>query len=411
VNDAPRGIGTRAPLDGVRVLAIEQFGAGPWASLHLVALGAEVIKIEDPGVGGDVGRYVVPFQDGESSLFFETFNGGKRSVSLDLRQAASRTVLEDLAANSDVVFCNLRGDLPARLGLDYRALSPTNPRLVCCSLSGFGATGPRAAQGSYDYAIQGHAGWMSLTGEPDGPPAKSGLSLVDFSAGYAAVIAILAGLRDAERTGRGGDCDVSLFEVALSMNTYVATWSLSKDHVPTRMGHSAHPSLVPFQAFRAKDDWIVICCPKETLFRRLCSVLDLEWMLADPRFVSFGARAAHREVCVTVLNERLAERPAAEWLALLEEAGVPCGPVNRVPDAFRDPQAIARGVVSEYDHPVLGAVRTVRPAVGFDGATPDLGRGPWRGEHTRTVLREACGYSDARVDELAAAGAFGDVGA
>ena len=181
------------PLADVRVLAIEQFGAGPWATLQLADLGAEVIKIEDPASGGDVGRYVPPFQEGEDSLFFETFNRNKKSISLDLRDPAGRDRFEELVRVSDVVFSNLRGDQPAKLRLRYDDLKHLNPRIVCCSLSGFGMTGPRAAEGGYDYMMQGLAGWMALTGEPDGPPTKSGLSLVDLSGGYVAAIALAGG--------------------------------------------------------------------------------------------------------------------------------------------------------------------------------------------------------------------------
>ena len=264
------------PLDGVRVIAIEQYGAGPWATLQLADLGAEVIKIEDPASGGDVGRYVPPFQQGEDSLFFETFNRGKLSLSLDLRVEAGRAVFHDLVERSDVVFSNLRGDLARRLGLDFEALGPINPRIVCCTLSAFGTTGPRAAEPGYDYLVQGLAGWMSLTGATSEPPAKSGLSLVDLSTGYVAAICILAGLRRAEREGRGCDCDVSLFETALHQLGYVATWVATGGYVPERLDDSAHPSLVPFQCFSTADGRIVIACAKEHFWRQLCVALERE---------------------------------------------------------------------------------------------------------------------------------------
>ena len=216
------------PLADVRVLAIEQFGAGPWGTLQLADLGADVIKIEDPASRGDVGRYVPPFAEGEDSLFFETFNRNKRSISLDLRHPEARGVFEDLVRGSDVVYSNLRGDQPAKLRLTYEDLKDVNPRIVCCSLSGFGTTGPRAAQGGYDYMMQGLAGWMSLTGDPDGPPTKSGLSLVDLSGGYASAIAVLAGLWRARRDGTGCDCDVSLLDTALHELMYVGTWTASR---------------------------------------------------------------------------------------------------------------------------------------------------------------------------------------
>ena len=262
------------PLADVRVLAIEQFGAGPWGTLQLADLGADVIKIEDPASGGDVGRYVPPFQEGEDSLFFETFNRNKQSVSLDLRHPEARDVFEDLVRGSDVVYSNLRGDQPAKLRLTYDDLKDVNPRIVCCSLSGFGMTGPRAAQGGYDYMMQGLAGWMSLTGDPDGPPTKSGLSLVDLSGGYGSAIAVLAGLWRARRDGVGCDCDVSLFDTALHELMYVGTWAASRGYVPSRRRNSAHPSIVPFQNFETADGWIVVACPKEKFWTLLCGAIE-----------------------------------------------------------------------------------------------------------------------------------------
>lgn len=397
-----------APLAGVTVLAVEQFGAGPWCTLQLAALGATVVKVEDPGVGGDVGRYVVPFQEGESSLFFETFNRGKSSLSLDLRHPRAPQVLRALVARSDVVFSNLRGDLPAKLGLDYAALAEANEAIVCCSLSGFGTSGPRAALGAYDYAIQGYAGWMSVTGEPAGPPTRAGLSLVDFSAGFAAAVAILAGLHRARATGRGCDCDLSLFEVALGMTNYLSTWSLSRDWRPERIAESAHPSVVPFQLFPTGDGWIVVCCAKDALFARLCEALGLAEMAADERFATLAARREHREECVARLSERLREGATSAWLAALESAGVPCGPVNDIPTAFLDSQVAARQGIDEYEHPELGTVRSAAPPVRVGQWRSRPRRAPYRGEHTRLLLRDLAGLSDPEIDELAAAGVFGD---
>ena len=387
---------TKPPLEGIRVLAVEQYGAGPWATLQLAALGADVIKIEDPGSGGDVGRYVPPFQDGEDSLFFESFNSGKRSVSLDLRGDAGRKAFADLVGVCDVLLSNVRGDHVERLGLRYEDVREINPGIVCCSITGFGRTGPRRAQGAYDYSIQGFAGWMSVTGAPDGPPTRAGLSLVDVSAGYVAALAVSAALVRRSSTGVGGDADISLFETALAMDMYVATWVLSRGYQPTRLADSAHPSIVPFQSFATGDGWIMVCCPKESLFRRLAAAIGLPDMADDPRFATFEARRAHREECTEQIGGRLREKSTDEWLAVLEAAGVPCGPVNDIRAAFDDPQAVAREVVSEYEHPTLGAVRTPRPAVRMD-ATAELGRAPYRGEHTEEVLRSLCGYDDAAI--------------
>jgi crotonobetainyl-CoA:carnitine CoA-transferase CaiB-like acyl-CoA transferase len=396
-----------APLAGVTVLAVEQYGAGPWATLQLADLGADVIKIEDPAAGGDVGRYVPPYQTGEDSLFFETFNRGKRSVSLDLRHPRGRAVFEDLVRRVDAVFSNLRGDQPARLGLTYAALAPVNPAIVCCSLSGFGQTGPRAAEGGYDYVMQGLAGWMSLTGEPDAPPTKSGLSLVDLSGGYVAALAILAGLWRARRDGVGCDCDLSLFETALAELMYVGTWVASRDHAPRRMAQSAHPSMAPFQNFPTADGWIVVAAPKQNLWQALCRAIDRPALADDPRFVDFAARDRHRADLVVLLNDLFRSQPSAVWLARLRAAGVPCGPVNDVATALADPQAIARDAVVAYDHPALGTVRQVASPLRLDDAPVPARRAPFRGEHTDQVVADLCGYTPAQIDELRRAGAFG----
>ena len=393
------------PLAGIRVVAVEQYGAGPWATLQLAALGADVIKIEDPAHRGDVARYVGPFQEGEDSLFFESFNGGKRSVSLDLRHERGREVFHDLLHAADVLLANVRGDLVTRLGLAYADLREVNPRLVCCSITGFGRTGPRAAQGAYDYTIQGFAGWMSLTGEPGTPPTRTGLSLVDVSAGYVAALAITAALVRRATTGEGGDADISLFETALAMDMYMATWVLSRGFVPDRMARSAHPSIVPFQSYRTGDGWIVVCCPKEGLFRRFAAAIGLDEMPGDPRFATFAARREHRGECTDAIEARLRSDTTAAWMERLEAAGVPCGPVNDLAGAFADPQAQARGVVSEYEHPQLGTVRVPRPAV--RGGRGDLGRAPARGEHTDEVLREVCGYGEDTIAALRASAALG----
>ncbi len=395
------------PLADVRVLAIEQYGAGPWGTLQLADLGADVIKIEDPASGGDVGRYVPPFQEEEDSLFFETFNRNKRSISLDLRHAGARAVLEDLVRACDAVYSNLRGDQPARLGITYADLAHVNPTIVCCSLSGFGMTGPRAAEGGYDYIVQGLAGWMSLTGEPDGPPTKSGLSLVDLSAGYVSAIALLAGLWRARRDGVGCDCDVSLFETALAELMYLATWTASAGFRPRRMPRSAHPSIVPFQNVATADGWIVVACPKQKFWERLCEAIGRPELAADPRFADFAARDRNRGTLLPILEDAFQSRTTAEWLDALAAARVPSGPVNDVEDALADPQAAARGAIVEVEHPRFGAVRQVATPLRVSKDEKPLRRAPFRGEHTEEVLVELCAYSPARVAELAARGVFG----
>ena len=397
-------------LSDVRILAIEQYGAGPFGTMQLADLGADVIKLEDPRAGGDVSRYVPPFQEGESSLFFESFNRNKRSISLDLRNPAARPVLEDIVRNVDAVFSNLRGDQPEKLGIRFSDLRAINERVVCVSLSGFGQTGPRAAEGAYDYTVQGLAGWQSVTGDPAGPPTKSGLSLADFGGGYVAAIAILAGVVRARRDGVGADVDLSLFEVALAQLTYLSTWTASREFDPLRRADSAHQSMVPFQNFRTADGWIVIACPKESLWRRLCSAIDREDLASDARFGSFVDRNINRGALIAELTATLTTRASSDWIELLGAAGVPAAPINSVREALADPQTEARSMVVELEHPVLGTVRQLASPLRVDGVVPPAERGPLRGEHTAAVLADVCGYSAEQIDRLRAAGAFGAAG-
>jgi crotonobetainyl-CoA:carnitine CoA-transferase CaiB-like acyl-CoA transferase len=395
------------PLADVRIVAVEQFGAGPWGTLQLADLGAEVIKIEDPQSGGDVGRYVPPYQQGEDSLFFETFNRNKKSVSLDLRAPRGREVFEALVARADAVYSNLRGDQPGRLRLTYEDLRGVNPRIVCCSLSGFGMSGPRSGEAGYDYIMQAMAGWMSLTGDPDGPPTKSGLSLVDLSAGYVSALALLSGLWRARRDGVGCDCDISLYETALHELVYVGTWAASGGYTPKRMPDSAHPSIVPFQAFQTADGWITIACAKQKFWERLCEALDRQDLVRDPRFADFAGRDAHRDELLPILRGAFRGLTTDDAIALLSPSGVPHGPVYEVPEALGDPQAQARGAVVEIGHPRLGTVRQVASPLRLSGEPNPLERAPFRGEHTDEVLHDVCGYSGEEIALLRAAGTFG----
>ncbi len=396
------------PLEDVRIIAIEQFGAGPFCSVHLADLGAEVIKIEDPRTGGDVGRYIPPYQEGEDSLFFQTFNRNKRSLSLDLTVPEGRSVFEDLVKVSDVVHSNLRGDVPARLRLLYDDLKHLNPAIVCSSLSGFGMTGPRAKQPGYDYMLQGLAGWMDLTGEPDGPPTKSGLSLVDFSGGYVAAGAILAGLHAARRDGIGMDCDLSLYDVAINMLTYPATWHLTKGFEPTRTKHSAHPSLVPFQNFQTSDGWIVVGCAKEKFWHRLAEAIERPELAAADRFKTFADRRENSDELLGILDRAFLARTSEEWIDLLTEAGVPCAPIQSVGQALTDPHTEARGMLIEHDHPEFGTVRGVASAMRV-GSPGDVTyrSAPTRNEDMDYVVGDLLGYDDERIAALSEAGAFG----
>ncbi len=395
------------PLDGVRIVAIEQFGAGPYGSSHLADLGAEVIKIEDPRTGGDVGRYVPPYAEDGDSLYFETFNRGKQSMALDLTTAAGRQVFDDLVRVSDAVYSNLRGDVPGRIGITYAALCHLNPRIVCCSLSGFGMTGPRQREPGYDYVVQALSGWMDITGEPDGPPAKSGLSIVDFSAGLVATTALLAGLHAAGRDGVGMDCDVSLFDTAISMLSYPGVWYLNRGLEPERMHHSAHPSIVPFQVFQAADGWLVVACPKQKFWERLTEVIERPDLASDPRFRQLSDRQQHAGDLVAILEAIFLTRTVAEWMAPLRAAGVPSGEVQSVGAALEDPQTLARELIVEAEHPRFGTVKTIASPVRVGSERSVATRAPRLGEHTDALARRLLGYDDVRLAEAREGGAFG----
>jgi crotonobetainyl-CoA:carnitine CoA-transferase CaiB-like acyl-CoA transferase len=395
------------PLADVRILAVEQYGAGPWGTIHLADLGADVIKIEDPRTNGDVSRYVPPHQTGSDSLFFEAFNRNKRTLDLDLLSEAGRAVFLDLVRQSDAVFSNLRGDIPKKLRITYDDLKSANPRIVCCSLSGFGMSGPRHKDPAYDYILQGIAGWMSVTGEPDGPPAKSGLSVVDFAGGYVAALALMIGIHAARRDGKGMDCDTSLFDVAIGMTNYLATWNLSAGDVPKRIGHSAHPSIFPFQNFQTADGWIVIACAKQKFWERFADAIGRGDLAQNPRYADFTSRRENRTELQATIAPLILAKKSADWLAILNEAGVPCGPVNTIPEALAEPHTSARDMIVEYDHPTLGRVRSIGTPVKVGAGVPEAHRGPLRNEHAETILRDLLHYDDAKIAELTNDGAFG----
>jgi crotonobetainyl-CoA:carnitine CoA-transferase CaiB-like acyl-CoA transferase len=397
---------TRPPLDGVRILAVSQFGAGPFGTQMLADLGADIIKIEDPGVGGDSARYVPPFQGEADSPYFQSFNRGKRSVSLNLRHPDGQAVFHDLVRVSDAVFNNARGDLPDKLGLTYDLLKDINPRVVCCSLTGYGRTGPRAAEPAFDYLVQGYAGYMAVTGEPDGPPGKCGVSVIDFAGGYAAMVGLMVGLFDAQRTGVGRDVDIALLDTAVSMLSYFAVWTLNRDWIAERTASSAHQTLVPAQNFATRDGWIVIFCNKDKFWRDLVETLGAPELAEDARFRTFGDRFAHKDTLLPLLQARFATRTTEEWLDRLR-GRVPCAPVNDVRQALADPQVLARDMIVEVEHPDFGPLKEVRSPVRTEGEIRHPARAPRLGEHTDQILREILSYSDTTIARLRETGVIG----
>ncbi|MQP76610.1 CoA transferase [Stenotrophomonas sp. MYb238] len=353
------------PLKGLRILAVEQYGAGPYGSMHLADLGAEVVKIESPP-GGDVARATGPHFLGDGdSLFFQTFNLNKRSLRLDLKSAEGRAAFERLVADADAVLNNLRGDQPAKLGLDYATLSAINPKIVCAHLSAYGRDNPRAAWPGYDYLMQAEAGFMALTGEPDAPPARFGLSMVDYMTGTTMAMGLLAAVIGAMRSGVGRDVDVSLFDVALHQLSYPATWYLNAGHRTGRLPRSAHPSTVPCQVFRTADGWVMVMCMLEKFWQIFVEGIGSPAWAAEPRFADFAARRQVREELTVLIDEVLGTQPTAHWTQLF--AGrIPIAPVLDIAQALDNPYVREVDMLQEVAHP-QGTQRMLRNPIKLDG--------------------------------------------
>jgi crotonobetainyl-CoA:carnitine CoA-transferase CaiB-like acyl-CoA transferase len=387
---------TGLPLAGLKILSIEQYGAGPFGTQQLADLGADVIKVENFTDGGDIGRHVGPhfFGPGESH-FYHAFNRNKRSIALDLKAPDAREVLLALVGEVDAVFNNLRGDLPAKLGLDYAALSAVNPKIVCVHLSAYGREGSRVSWPGYDYLMQAEAGFLSVTGEPNGPPARFGLSVVDYMTGTTAVMALLAGVLDARQTGRGRDYDVCLYDVALSNLAYVGTWYLNGGTQTTRQPRSSHPSLTPSQLYRTADGWLFVMCQKEKFWEIFAALTGHPEWTEDPDFKNFAARLNNRERLNETIDHALSARTTDEWMALLG-GKVPVAPVYDVAHALDAPFATEQNRIVAFDHPEYGGVRGVASAVRVGGAELPTRAAPALGQDTDTVLR-AVGFDDERI--------------
>jgi crotonobetainyl-CoA:carnitine CoA-transferase CaiB-like acyl-CoA transferase len=395
----------RLPLEGVRVLAVEQYGAGPAGTVYLADLGAEVIKVENLREGGDVGRRVGPHFFGEGdSQFYQTFNRNKKSIALDLSRAEGREVFRDLARTADGVIDNLRGDLPAKLGLTYEALKDANPRIVCSHLSAYGREGSRAAWPGYDYLMQAEAGHMSLTGEPDGPPERYGLSVVDLMTGLAAAFALLAGITGARATGRGRDLDTSLFDLALFNLNYPGTWYLNAGTVQGREKRSAHPSLVPSQLYRTADGWIFVMCNKEKFWPLLCDALGRPEWGSDPKYATFPARLERRDEITALLDREFSRQTTAAWLEQLS-ARIPVAPVNDVKQALDNPFVAERGGVAEFRYPDGRSARLIAGPIRCAGAEAPRRAAPTLGADTDALLA-GIGYAPERIRALREAGAI-----
>jgi crotonobetainyl-CoA:carnitine CoA-transferase CaiB-like acyl-CoA transferase len=392
-SELPQGEGV---LAGIRVLDLGHFIAGPYAATILADLGADVIKIEDPDRMDDARATGPHFQEGES-VYFLSLNWGKRSLAVRMSTARGHAVMLDLARAADVILDNYKPGVMAKLGLDHEHLIDVNPRLISCSLTGFGETGSLSERPGYDYTVQALAGAMSLTGEPDGPPAKAGISYVDHSGGLTAALAICAALVERDRSGRGRHIDLGLFDTQISMLTYLAGWTLNSNARLERTAHSAHQSMVPAQNFATSDGWISVFAGHDRNWQNLTVALDDD-RLKDPAYATNAGRLAHRTQVLAHIAEDFAKLTTEQSVERLVARGVPCAPLNTVAQALESPTVRERGLIQEIDHPRYGRFRHVAGPVPALGSNSTSGA-PLLGEQSIDVLRDI-GYDSAAIDGL-----------
>jgi len=394
------------PLEGIRVVDLARALAGPYGTMMLGDLGADVIKVEQPGQGDESRGWGPPFvgkpygpYPGESAYFIAA-NRNKRSVTVNLKSPQGQEVVRRLASVSDALVENFRTGVLDEMGLGYEDLHRLNPRLVYCSISGYGRTGPYAERPGYDFIIQAEGGMMGITGPEEGPPYRVGVPIVDITAGMFAATGILAALRARDLTGEGQLVDISLLDTQVALLANVASNYLVGGAPPRRLGN-AHPNIAPYEAFRARDRWFALAAANERQWGVLCDTIGQPDLKEDARFATNGARVANRPALVETLNGAFATRDAGEWLAALQEAGLPCGPINTVPDAFAHPQAAARDLVQETEHPTAGTVRLTGFPYKLSHTPASVRRPPpLLGQHTEEVLAGLLGYTATEVADL-----------
>lgn len=389
------------PLTGYRILSAEQYGAGPYGTMFLAQLGADVIKIEPPK-GGDSARQAGPYYLGaDDSLFYQTFNLNKRSLTLDLRTAAGQAVLHRLVRTADAVTNNARGDLPVRLGLDYASLAAVNPAIVCVHASAYGREGPRAAWPGYDFLMQAEAGFMAMTGAPEDPPTRFGLSMVDFMTGSMLATATLAGLVDAKNRGIGRDYDLSLLDTALHQTSYPALWYLNQGHETGRAPRSAHPTVTPSQAFRTADGWVFVMAQLPKFWALLADAIGAAHLKDDARFATVPARLEHRAALTTILDGIFLQHSTDHWVERLGGV-VPVAPVYGLAQALDNPRVA--NMIATVGHPDQpGGLRVLANPIKLDGERLPSRAAPKLGADSDAVLGEA-GYAADEIAELRAAG-------
>ncbi|HXG19219.1 MAG TPA: CaiB/BaiF CoA-transferase family protein [Methylomirabilota bacterium] len=392
-----------APLAGFRILDLSRVLAGPYCTMLLGDLGAEVIKVERPGVGDDTRTWGPPFVGGESAYYL-CANRNKKSLTVNLKTPAGQDIIRQLARMSDVLVENFKVGELAALGLGYDDLKPLHPGLVYCSITGYGQTGPDKDLPGYDFIIQGRGGVMSITGEPEGEPMKVGVAVVDITAGLFAANAIQAALLARSRTGRGQAVDIALLDAQVAWLANVASSYLMSGQRPQRFGN-AHPTIVPYQTFRARDGYFCLAVGNDGQWRNLCEVLQHPELARDGRFATNPQRVQHREELIARLQDIFATDSIAVWLRKIAAAGVPCGPVQTLDQVFTDPQVLARSMVWTVPHPTAGEVRFVgSPLKLSEAPVSSSAPPPLLGEHTYEVLTGLLGYTPEYVDRLRAEG-------
>lgn len=391
-----------APLSGVRVLDLTRVLAGPFCAMILGDMGAEVIKIEEPGKGDDT-RSWPPFVGGEST-YFMSINRSKKSLTLNLKAPEGRELLKKLVRKSDVVLENFRTGTMERLGLGYATLAKVNPRLVYCAVSGFGESGPEAARAGYDLVVQAESGVMDITGFPDGPPVKVGTSIADLVAGMSAAHGVTLALLARTRTRRGQKVEIGMLDAMAALLTYQSGIYFGTGQRPTRRGN-AHPSIVPYEVFRAADGYLVLGVANNSLWERCCIALERHDLVRDPRYATEAARVEHRDTLVPLLNEILGARSADDWMKRFEAAGVPAGRIRSVAEVCESEHLKARDMIVTLPHPRAGQVTAMGVPIRLHG-TP--GRAsvppPVLGQHTDAILRSLLALKPARIEQLRAAG-------
>ena len=387
------------------MLDLTRVVSGPFCTMQLGDMGADIIKVEEPQNGDDTRAFGPPFLSGEAAYFL-SINRSKRSLALNLKHADALPLLKRLIEQCDVIVENFRPGAADRLGLDYATVSSWNPRIVYCSISGFGSDGPERDRSGYDLVVQGASGVMDITGDPDGPPTKVGTSIADLATALYATQAILLALRACDRTGRGQKVEIAMIDAMASLLTFNAGIYFASGRSPVRRGNK-HPTIVPYETFRAADGWLNIAVANDALWQKFCSAADTAEMRDDPRFATAPARVENRESLIPLLNDIISRHDRAHWIAALDKAGVPCGEIRTVAEVCTNEALIARGMIRDLPHEKLGSVRIFDTPVKLK-ATPSAAEiaPPLLGQHTREILTGLAGLSNDEVDRLATAGAI-----